>query len=78
LRLVKVHKLNVCERPLFTNPVTIGDAEEQKCLKKFLCSVNEVFALSDHELGETDLVKHQIYLKQAISYISTKDALGPN
>ena len=46
--------------------LNIGDAgtsEEQKCLKKFLCSINEVFALSDHELGETDLVEHQINLE---------------
>ena len=46
--------------------LNIGDAgtsEEQKCLKKFLGSINEVFALSDHELGKTDLVEHQINLE---------------
>jgi len=44
----------------------IGDAgtpEEQRCLKRLLCSMNEVFALSDHELGETDLIEHHIDLE---------------
>lgn len=46
--------------------LNIGDAgtpEEQKCLKKFLCLMNKVFALSDYEVGETDLVDHQINLE---------------
>jgi len=41
----------------------IGDAGTLKVQRWLLCSMNEVFALSDHELGETDLVEHHIDLK---------------
>ena len=33
-------------------------------MKKLLCSMNEVFALTEHELGEISLVEHQIDLKK--------------
>ena len=42
----------------------MGTLEEQKAFKDVLCSMNDVFALTEHELGETNLVEHQIDLEQ--------------
>ena len=52
-----------------------GTLEGWKCLKKFLCLMNEMLVLSDHELGETDLVEHQINLDRSFYSISTEVAI---
>lgn len=46
-----------------TSQLTFGNScnkEEREALQNLLCSKHHVFALTDHELGEVDLVEHKI------------------
>ena len=49
----------------------VGTLEEQKAFKDVLCSMNDVFALTEHELGETNLVEHRIDLEQGTLPVRT-------
>ena len=48
-----------------------GTPEDHKALKKLLCSMNTVFALTEHELGETGLVEHKIKLEEGKQAVRT-------
>ena len=43
---------------------SVGTLQEQEALRGLLCSMNDAFALTEHELGETSLVEHRINLEK--------------
>ena len=43
---------------------SVGTLQEQEALRGLLCSMNDAFALTEHELGETSLVEHRIDLEK--------------
>ena len=58
---LKIRREQLCSQLTFGNKCAKG---ERECLQQLLCDQHQVFALTDYELGEVDLVEHKIIMKE--------------
>ena len=62
IRRVNVDTVKSCQKEL-SSRLVYGEhctLEERKSLQQLLCAKHDVFALTDQELGELDLIEHKI------------------
>ena len=58
---LKSRQEELCSQLIFGNKCT---KEERESLRQLLCDNQQVFALTDYELGEVDLVEHKLTMKE--------------
>ena len=58
---LKIRQEQLCSQQTFGNKC---GKEERERLQQLLCDQHQVFALTDYELGEGDLVEHEIIMKE--------------